>query len=232
MTMPENTPAVEQAELPPRTRWWLLASLAVAVGALVVFAWLADQILEGQTRHFDLYVRLWAHHFAAPGLPRAMAIISRLGSALFLVVATALLVLRFLLMRWRRAAVWLALAMAGAVVLDLTLKLAFRRPRPVAFFGVAPDSYSFPSGHALASMCFYGVLAGLLTARVRSPRLRVLLWLAAALLIGVIGFSRIYLGVHYPTDVVAGYLAAAVWVGALVFADRVRRLPRVPPAPD
>jgi hypothetical protein len=95
----------------------------------------------------------------------------------------------------------------GALVLDLSLKYAFHRPRPVPFFVPAPYTYSFPSGHSLFSFCFYGVLAGLLTRRIRSRRWRVLIWTLAALLVATIGLSRVYLGVHYPSDVIAGYLA-------------------------
>ncbi len=223
--MEEPTTLPEREQQAPITRAAgriIILSLAASVLALIFFAWLADQVLEGDTRHFDLYVRLWIHGHASRGLTTAMEVITRFGSALFLFVASVLLILRFLLVRWKRAAVWLAITMLGAVVLDTTLKLVFHRPRPAPFFGPEPHSYSFPSGHALASLCFYGVLAGLLTARIRQPVVRVVLWIVAALFVGIIGLSRIYLGVHYPTDVIAGYMAATVWVGALIFADRMR----------
>lgn len=217
-----SLPEPEQTKVPRGTGRILIASFILAVLALVLLAWLADEVFEGHTQHLDLYIRLWIHQFAFRDMTVAMTVLSRLGSALFLAVATVLLFIRFLVMCWRRAAVWLVLAMAGAAVLDQTLKLAFHRMRPLPFFGTAPHSYSFPSGHALASFCFYGVLAGLLTARIRNRAAQVLLWVFAAVLIAAIGFSRIYLGVHYPTDVIAGYLAAAVWVSALIFADRMR----------
>ncbi|HMC29816.1 MAG TPA: phosphatase PAP2 family protein, partial [Candidatus Angelobacter sp.] len=86
-----------------------------------------------------------------------------------------------------------------------------------------PNSYSFPSGHALTSLCFYGVMAGLLSARIKSLPWRIALWTAAVLLIIAIGLSRIYLGVHYPSDVLAGYLAATVWVSAVIVLDHVRK---------
>ncbi len=110
----------------------------------------------------------------------------------------------------------------GALVLDLSLKYAFHRPRPVPFFVPVPYTYSFPSGHSLFSFCFYGVLAGLLTRSIRSRMARVLIWTLAALLVAAIGLSRVYLGVHYPSDVIAGYLAASLWVSTLVALDRVR----------
>lgn len=77
------------------------------------------------------------------------------------------------------------------------------------------------------SFCVYGVLAGLLSHRIRSAGVRIMVWILAVALVAAIGVSRIYLGVHYPSDVIAGYLAAAVWVSALLAADRVRQQQRL-----
>ena len=199
--------------------------LTVAVGSLFLFGWLAEEMLEGATLRFDLAVRDWVHRFASPPMTKAMTGISLLGYNL-LIVALLVAIAAFLFVGWRRAAVWLAVTMAGALALDVALKFAFRRPRPQVFFGVAPHSYSFPSGHALCSFCFYGVLAGLIAARTRSPVLRVGVGVIAATLVAAIGLSRIYLGMHYPSDVVAGYLAAAVWVSGLLVLDRWRKVRR------
>ncbi len=139
----------------------IVISLAVAVLALFLFAWLGNEVLEGDTQHFDQAVRNWVHQYASAGMTRTMTAISLLGyNILILEMLIAFAVFAWL--RWRRAAVWLAVAMAGALALDTALKFAYHRTRPSAFFGVAPHSYSFPSGHALCSFCFYGVLAGLL----------------------------------------------------------------------
>lgn len=200
----------------------LVASLIAAVGALVLFAWLAEEMRSGATASFDNGVRMWVHGFASPSVTEAMRFITEMGSpGLFTAFVVALVV--FLISGWKRGAVWLVLSMAGATVLELALKHAFHRARPVAFFGVVPHSYSFPSGHSLFSFCFYGTLAGLINARVRSLWLRVVVWAAAALLVLAIGLSRIYLGVHYPSDVLAGYLAALLWVSALLIADRLHK---------
>ena len=138
--------------------------------------------------------------------------------AIILVIALVV----FLALGWRRAALWLVISQAGALVLNVSLKFAFHRTRPTPFFGALPHSYSFPSGHALFSFCFYGVLAGLLTDRIKSGITRGLIWMGTVILIAAIGFSRIYLGVHYPTDVVAGYLTAAIWVSSMIAFDRIR----------
>jgi undecaprenyl-diphosphatase len=140
-----------------------------------------------------------------------------------LVLAVVLALGLFLWLRWRRATLWLVVTILGAVVLDVSLKLAFHRARPVPFFVALPSTYSFPSGHSLFSFCFYGVTAGLLAGRTSSLRVRILIWTLAALLVAAIGFSRVYLGVHYLSDVIAGYLAAALWVSTLVTLDRMRK---------
>ncbi|HZD93012.1 MAG TPA: phosphatase PAP2 family protein [Candidatus Sulfotelmatobacter sp.] len=212
--VPAPTPLFETA---------IVVSLGVAVLCLFLFAWLGREMLEGDTRHLDDAVRTWVHHFASGRMTTFMNAVSLLGYNI-LIVELVIVFIVFAKLRWRRAAVWLAITMAGSLLLDLALKYAYQRPRPVAFFGVAPGSYSFPSGHALCSLCFYGILAGLLSARIQSLLWRIVVWAAAALLIITIGVSRIYLGVHYPSDVLAGYLAATVWVGTVIVLDHVRKV--------
>jgi undecaprenyl-diphosphatase len=110
--------------------------------------------------------------------------------------------------------------MIGASVLNITLKLAFKRARPEPFFNLLPpDSYSFPSGHSLASCCFFAGLAAILSGRVKSRRARTLIWIAASIMFLLIGLSRIYLGVHYPTDVIAGFSAALIWIVVVRFVE-------------
>jgi undecaprenyl-diphosphatase len=203
----------------------IIISLAVAVLALFLFAWLGSEVHGGDTQHFDQVVREWVHRYASPGMTRTMTAISLLGYNV-LIVELVIAFAVFAKLRWRRAAVWLAVAMAGSLLLDLTLKYLYHRARPTAYFGTAPHSYSFPSGHALCSFCFYGVLAGLFSARIKSLSLRLAVWFAAVALVVAIGLSRIYLGVHYPSDVLAGYLAATVWVGTVIVLDHVRKVRR------
>lgn len=225
--MPENNLEVSGPEaIPPHTPVFeaaILASLGAAVLALFLFAWLGSEVLDGDTQHFDQAVRGWVHGYASPGMTRVMNAISLLGYNV-LIVELMIALAVFAKLRWRRAALWLTVAMAGSLVLDLALKHIYHRIRPTAYFGVAPHSYSFPSGHALCSFCFYGVLAGLLSARTKPLAWRLVIWFSAAALVIAIGLSRIYLGVHYPSDVAAGYLAATVWVGTIIVLDHVRKL--------
>jgi undecaprenyl-diphosphatase len=110
--------------------------------------------------------------------------------------------------------------MIGASMLNITLKLAFKRARPEPFFDLAaPASYSFPSGHSLASCCFFAGLAAVLAGRVKRRRARILIWIAATIMFLLIGLSRIYLGVHYTTDVIAGFSAALIWIVVVRFVE-------------
>jgi undecaprenyl-diphosphatase len=116
----------------------------------------------------------------------------------------------------RRPAVFLIVATLGGETIDQALKVFFHRTRPEAFFGLAqPETYSFPSGHSMASCCFYGAAAALLGTRIHSRAARAALWAGAAVLVAAIGFSRVYLGFHYPTDVLGGYTAGLAWLAAL-----------------
>lgn len=196
-------------------------SLLLAVGGLFLFAWIAEEANEQHTIRFDQAVRNWVHQFSSPGMTRAATFASFVGSDVLGAAFVGSLIV-FAWLRWRRAAIWLTVTMAGALVLDLSLKYAFHRQRPTPFFGPLPHTYSFPSGHALFSVCFYGVLAGLLADRIESLQAKICIWFVAGLLIVSIGLSRIYLGVHYPTDVLGGYLAAGVWVASMIAFDHVR----------
>jgi undecaprenyl-diphosphatase len=201
----------------------LIISLACSALSLVLFAWLSEEVFEGGLQRFDIGVRTRVHEFFSPDVTKFMQAMTFLGSIAFLTTLFAVIVAVWLARGMRRPAVWLAIAVGGSVILDVSLKLSFHRTRPVPFVGVVPLTYSFPSGHALSSFCFYGVLAGLISSRVESRTIRICIWTASAALVFAIGLSRIYLGVHYPTDVIAGYIAAAAWVATLLFAVHARR---------
>jgi membrane-associated phospholipid phosphatase len=199
-----------------------IVGLTVAVLALFLFGWLADEMLEGDTLAFDLRVRTAAQTLASPGMTHALILVSRLGGPAVLGALGAILTAIFVWRRWWRGAILLPMAMVGAGILDSTLKLAFRRTRPASFFDYpVPGSYSFPSGHALFAFCFFTAAAALLSPRLAHPLLRWLLRLVAVAIVLAIGFSRIYLGVHYPSDVIAGYTVGLMWSSVIIVGDRV-----------
>jgi len=198
----------------------LLLGMAAAIAMLIFLGWLTDEVLEGDARRFDDATRDAVHSIASPAMTTFAHGLSFIGSTLFLTIATAVVIVIFALRKWGREARLFALTMIGASLLNITLKLAFKRARPVPFFDLtAPSSYSFPSGHSLASCCFFAGLAAILSGRVKSKRARMLIWIAASIMFLLIGLSRIYLGVHYTTDVIAGFTAALIWIIFVRFVE-------------
>ena len=191
---------------------WLVIALA-----LILFVWLGREVALGDALRLDAPIREAVHARSSPALTAVMRGVSLIGSEVVLVPLGLILVWWLVAAKRRRAAVVLAVAALGAEGIDQILKLLFSRPRPEPFFGLAsPITHSFPSGHAMVSCCFFGVLAAILAARgapwARSRLKRMAIFAAAAILVALMGFSRVYLGFHYPTDVLAGYAAAAIWL--------------------
>jgi undecaprenyl-diphosphatase len=192
-------------------RHWLVAALA-----LILFVWLAREVTRGDALRLDTPIRNAVHARSSPPLTAIMRGVSLVGSEVILVPLGAILVWWLVAAKRRRAAVVFAVAALGAEALDQIMKLLFYRPRPEPFFGLAsPITHSFPSGHAMVSCCFFGVLAMILAAREPSRARRISIFAAAAILVALMGFSRVYLGFHYPTDVLAGYAAAVVWLAVV-----------------
>jgi undecaprenyl-diphosphatase len=153
-----------------------------------------------------------------------MRFVTILGSSLVVSIAATLGFTALWVAGRRRSALSLAIIVIGGYLLMWVLKVSFHRERPTPFFDTQlPASYSFPSGHALLSLCLCAATAALLSAGQPKRWIRILIWTVAALLVLAIGYSRIYLGVHYPSDVLAGYLAALVWVlGVAIIYRKVR----------
>jgi undecaprenyl-diphosphatase len=202
----------------------LLVSLACAVVSLVLFAWLAEEMLEGDTRQFDTAVRQFVHSHSSVRLTAAMQFVTVLGSPLFVSIAATSGCIALWVTGRRRKALLMAITAIGGSLLMWVLKMSFHRQRPQPFFDAhLPASYSFPSGHALLSFCLCGAGAALFAADRKKRWVRTAIWTLAAVLVVAIGFSRIYLGVHYPSDVLGGYLGALVWVLGVGIAYRKSR---------
>jgi membrane-associated phospholipid phosphatase len=153
------------------------------------------------------------HSNASPAATAFVQLVTQLGSTAVLLAVTAVAA-GYLARLGRRAdAAFLVLAFAGAEALTWSLKALFQRERPSFDEPIATaSSFSFPSGHALVSLAVYGALAYVLLDGVRSRRARSACVAGAALMVAAIGFSRLYLGVHYLSDVLAGFAVAVAWL--------------------
>jgi membrane-associated phospholipid phosphatase len=187
-------------------------SSIVSAVAIASFAMLAEAVTLGMTARWDNAIRSIAHESAGPFLTVCATTVSTFGALLILLPATAAILAWLLVVRRRASALALGSAMGGALLLNWLLKTGIHRVRPQPYFGVDPDTFSFPSGHVFFAATFYGAVCLILT---RHRKLAPLAITVCGLPVLAIAWSRVYLGVHYPSDVAAGFLLAIFWLGGL-----------------
>ena len=219
--------------------WRLLLVFAGLLLPLWGFGALVETLREGEAFPFDLPLLHGVHALANAGLYRWFVLVARLGYAWGVVPFDALLVLSLLLLRRYRECTFATLSIVGSLLLNMAAKHTFARARPDLWHSIMPaeTTFSFPSGHAMGSMTLAAVLV-LLCWSVRTPwgwNWRWPVTILATLFVLLVGLSRIYLGVHYPSDILAGWTAAAAWVVGvygLVFYGTLRPWQKrvVPPA--
>lgn len=190
--------------------------LLAFLGAMAAFGHIVEDYLTGDPLvRWDVEFSRWLHEHSNPALVSAFKVLTLIGSVPFL--ALLVLVVALLLLRRRRVneAALVAIGALGIEVLFSVLKLVFHRPRPELAY-VHLDTYSFPSGHAAGSAGIYAIVF-FLAARRFSKSGRVLLALTFVVLVGLIAFSRLYLEVHYLSDVLAGITLGVSWAAACLF---------------
>ena len=196
---------------------YLSFAFFVALAAVGGFAMIADNVLEGETQRFDEAILSWVATHRTPALDQAALEITALGNTATLAVLVLAVSTFLWLTRHRLSVLLLFTALAGGAALNFLLKDVFARPRPsVVEWGTHVSTASFPSGHAMSAMIAYASVAYLGGRLEPTWRMRVATWSLAALLILAIGASRIYLGVHYPSDVLAGFVAGMAWLAFVV----------------
>ena len=216
--MVSRWPDIRRLRFLPAVEAGTLLSIIIIAGGVLLFSELVEMI-QGEPQAFDRWVLLALRNPGDPADPIGPAWleivyrdITSLGGAAVLTLMTAIVVGFLIVDKKRSAALFVLASVAGGTLLSTILKLAFARPRPdVVPHLVAVSSASFPSGHAMLSAVVYLTLGALLS-RVEGPlRLKVYILSVAIVLTLLIGVSRVYLGVHWPTDVLAGWCAGAAW---------------------
>jgi membrane-associated phospholipid phosphatase len=212
-------PMKRQLAAPTITFATILRSFIIV--CILVLIWLCQKIWAKESFGLDTSLLLNIHHWANPLLDRLMLSITSLGDPEFVVVV---ILGSVGLLLWRRQFAEiqiLTLACLGAFGLNQGMKLLFTRPRPTLWPSLLHEtSFGFPSGHALGSIVLYGLLAYFYATH--RPQHTKAIYRGAAVLIGAIGFSRLYLGVHYPTDIIAGYSTGWLWLMTCIGLLKIR----------
>lgn len=224
MTTPEAT-----RRTPDNTLFYI--SCAVAAALLTVFGILAEQVAGGDTASFDQAVVMLFRDPASPGIPvgpswfnEAVRDVTALGSFSVLGILVIGVVLHLLLTGARRTGLLIAISVVSGSIISMVLKALFDRPRPDVGGAVEVFTASFPSGHAMTSAVVYLTIGVLLAQRASTWPARLLYLLGAVILLAAVGLSRLYLGVHFPTDILAGWALGAAWsVICLAVAHALRR---------
>jgi undecaprenyl-diphosphatase len=199
----------------------ILGGFLLAAAASWAFSILADELPErGWMMRLDSALMSYVQARVTEAGESAFVVISYLGSQVLWLIVIAVAAALAFRRHFNRLVAWM-IAAGGGALLNVALKTFFQRARPPIAVEFHPSSWSFPSGHAMNSVIIYGMLAVLLAERRAS--LRTAIVTAAFALIGIIGFSRVYLGVHYPSDVLAGYCAGLVWLAVCLTALRFAR---------
>ncbi|TFW24035.1 phosphatase PAP2 family protein [Massilia arenosa] len=205
----------------------------LALPALLLFASLALAVQTKTAAAIDLAISHWMEHHGQPWLTRLLFWVTDAHQPIGILLLGAVL----LAWLWRRGERrWCALVIAavpGGMLLNVLLKWTFQRARPE--FGeplVHLLTYSFPSGHTLGATVFYGVLAVYLRQHARNPTARAALAVAALGMVLLVALSRLYLGAHYPTDVLAGMAEGCAWLTICMTVISNWRSPRPAGAPS
>lgn len=201
--------------------WKLIFSLILLFVAMILFTSIIHEIFVEKEQEDDLLIFHFFHKYIVRnGLTRFMIAITALCSPAFIKIVYPAFIILLLIFKWYRRAVFTFLAGAGGLILISSVKFLFQRPRPQYPLEFLEKGYSFPSGHATFSFIFYGTLAYFLWLTHLPKVAKLVLILFLIMLSLSIGISRIYLKVHYPSDVLAGFCLGYSWLLLLIYYFR------------
>ena len=179
---------------------------------VIVFLRIAGEIVEKEHIGIDTYILSWIHAHANPVLDQVFFAVTMLGNIEVILPVSLLILAFFLFKKQRRNALILFFGVGGAAAANLILKLSFQRDRPTFWQSMITETgYSFPSGHAMVTSALVLCLIVILW----QTKWRIASIVIGSIVIVLVGISRLYLGVHYPTDVIAGWSVSAIWVAII-----------------
>lgn len=201
-----------------KLRVYLIIAFVISITCMLGFVWTSMLISDREIIGFERRIIAVVQGMESPVLTKVMKIFTFIGSTKFVIILSMFLIFfLYKVLKHRLELVLFITAIAGTAILNQLLKQWFHRIRPDFHRLIEIGGYSFPSGHAMSAFTLYVMISFLLWRHISSRRWRSILIFFSVLMILAIGISRIYLGVHYPSDIIGGYLASGVWVSMAVF---------------
>ena len=193
----------------------IVSSLVMAL----IFFKIFHEILDADTLFLDKTISALIYSWRSPVLTGLMKVITNFGAE-YLMLISITVVFFLIWKKHKHEALVLAIILIMGLVINMFLKQIIQRPRPDIMPSVVETSYSFPSGHAMNSSVFYLTIAFYTYHFTRKKKLSLVVTGGAIVLLLLIGFSRVYLGVHYPSDVVAGYVVGVWWLTTAILISK------------
>lgn len=205
-------------------KYSLSIAFLISLLSLFGFGLMALLVSNHSIYHFDSTVINFIQGLESPAITSFMKIITFLGSSVFIILLSiSILYFLYKVLNHRSELILFVAALIGSNILCVLLKLFFHRARPDLHRLIEISGYSFPSGHATNAMTVYGILTFILWRNIRTKSGRSLLIITSLIMILLIGISRIYLGVHFPSDVIAGYFTGGFWIStAILYYQRYK----------
>lgn len=203
----------------------LIIVIILSIAAIITFYKLSSLLLQNEIDYFDKIAYQYVRSLATPFIDTFMLIITYLGNRQFIVFPALGLMIYYLFIRPHR---WYSIKIpavaVGSITANLILKELYDRARPTVFQMIEASGLSFPSGHAMFNLSFYGLLIYLIQKEMGNDILKHIISVILCMLIICIGISRIYLGVHYASDVLAGFSAGFLWlIIALLVTGKIEK---------
>ncbi|BAU28315.1 undecaprenyl-diphosphatase [Aneurinibacillus soli] len=186
--------------------------------AAICFGIVAGLVSTHKIAYFDSMVISFIQGFESPTLTKVMKFFTFVGSTAFVgIISIVILIFLYKVLNHRLEMLLFMVVMAGTVILDQALKFSFHRERPTFHRLIEETGYSFPSGHSVEAFAMYGIVSFLLWRHIPARAGRTIIIIISVIMTLSIGISRIYLGVHYPSDVIGGYLVSGFWLSLTIW---------------
>ncbi|MED3727587.1 phosphatase PAP2 family protein [Priestia filamentosa] len=194
------------------TQRFIMYAFCMLFFSIFIFWKFADTLVEEELHTFDITIIDWIQSFISDKLTKILETLTFLGSAKAVIAISILIIILMLFNKKWWETLFFVVAVLGSSLFNLLLKFIFQRTRPSIHPLITETGYSFPSGHSMVSFVLYGMITYFLVLFYVKRFVKIITILFFSLLVLLIGISRIYLGVHYPSDVLAGFAVGGTWL--------------------